>query len=220
MSQRQSKHINQLSICFTCSHRSDAILMAKIYLFNKPYLALSQFTPIEEKACLKDYIDIPDIYPAGRLDYDSEGLLLLTGDGVIQSRIAHPKFKLPKTYLAQVEGDITKEAIYQLQSGVRLNDGPTAPAKARIIEEPALWERTPPIRKRANQNTSWLELIITEGRNRQVRRMTAHVGFPTLRLVRIAIGPWSLNNLLPGTYRCEDIHLPKTANHQIESRRK
>lgn len=194
--------------------------MAKIYLFNKPYLVLSQFTPIEEKACLKDYIDIPGIYPAGRLDYDSEGLLLLTGDGAIQSRIAHPKFKLPKTYLVQVEGDITKDAIHQLQTGVRLNDGTTAPAKARIIEEPALWERNPPIRKRANQNTSWLELIITEGRNRQVRRMTAHIGFPTLRLVRIAIGPWSLDKLQPGTYRCEDIHLPKKPIHHNESSKK
>lgn len=183
-------------------------------------MVLSQFTSLEDKLCLKDFIDIPDIYPAGRLDYDSEGLLLLTGDGAIQARIAHPKFKLPKTYWAQVEGSISEDAIKQLQTGIQLNDGPTAPAKARIINPPELWERNPPIRERANQSTSWIELIITEGRNRQVRRMTAHVGYPTLRLIRTAIGPWSLDKLQPGNYRSADIHLPKTSSHPNEKRRK
>lgn len=195
--------------------------MAKIYLFNKPYLVLSQFTPIENKSCLKDYIEIPGIYPAGRLDYDSEGLLLLTGDGSVQARVADPKFKLPKTYWAQVEGNISQEALKQLESGVVLKDGPTAPAKARLLSPPAtLWDRSPPIRERANQSTSWIELTITEGRNRQIRRMTAHVGYPTLRLIRIAIGPWSLDNIRPGNYRSADIHLPTPPQSHKKKRTK
>lgn len=194
--------------------------MAKVYLFNKPYLVLSQFTSIDGKPCLKDFIDIPDIYPAGRLDYDSEGLLLLTGEGTLQARIAHPKFKLPKTYWVQVEGNITDTAIKQMQTGLLLKDGQTAPAKARIINTPALWDRNPPIRQRDNQTTSWIELVITEGKNRQVRRMTAHVGFPTLRLIRIAIGPWTLDKLAPGNYRSAEVHLPNSSIQPIKRSRK
>lgn len=171
----------------------------QILLFNKPYQVLCQFTAKEGKTTLADYIDVPEVYPAGRLDYDSEGLLILTNNGRLQHRIAHPKSKLPKTYMAQVEPEITPEAIAQLGKGVEIKTGRTKPAEARMIDEPGwLWERHPPIRQRANIPTSWLELTITEGKNRQVRRMTAAVGFPTLRLIRTQIGPWELRGLRPG----------------------
>jgi 23S rRNA pseudouridine2457 synthase len=175
--------------------------MSRLILFNKPYLVLCQFRDNDGRPVLADHIPLPGIYPAGRLDHDSEGLLLLTDDGLLQSRIADPRWKLPKTYWAQVEGNVDEAALEQLRSGVLLNDGPTLPAEAEKMEPPSLWEREPPIRYRASIPTSWIRLTIREGRNRQVRRMTAAAGFPTLRLVRAAIGPWTLENLLPGEWR-------------------
>lgn len=182
--------------------------MPTLYLLNKPFQVLSQFTDSEGRKTLADFIKTPGIYPAGRLDYDSEGLIILTGDGVMQARIADPKFKLSKTYWVQVEGNIPDSAIKQLQKGVLLKDGMTRPAKAKKISAPDIWPRTPPIRARANIETSWIELTIAEGRNRQVRRMTAEVGFPTLRLIRYQIGQWSLQGLAPGEHKTLDIHLP------------
>ncbi len=184
--------------------------MPTLYLLNKPFQVLSQFTDSEDRSTLANYIKTPKIYPAGRLDYDSEGLIILTGDGPMQARIADPKHKLAKTYWVQVEGNISNEAIKQLQQGILLKDGMTKPAKAQKMEEPDIWPRTPPIRKRSNTETSWVELSITEGRNRQVRRMTANVGFPTLRLIRYSIGQWTLDGLSPGEHKTIDIHLPKT----------
>lgn len=175
--------------------------MADIILFNKPFNVLSQFTHDVPEQALAHYLDAPGFYAAGRLDKDSEGLLLLTSSGKLQHQIAHPRFKLAKTYWAQVEGDISDQAIADLQRGVMLKDGKTRPAKARKIPEPDIWARNPPIRERKHIPTTWLELIISEGRNRQVRRMTAAVGYPTLRLVRAAIGPWQLDELQPGQYR-------------------
>jgi len=173
-----------------------------LVLFNKPYDVLSQFTDAELRPTLKHYISQPGIYPAGRLDRDSEGLLLLTDDGRLQQHIADPRHKLPKTYWVQVEGTIDEPALAALRRGVQLNDGPTLPAQARAISPPAnLWPRQPPIRVRKHIADSWLELTIREGRNRQVRRMTAAVGFPTLRLVRWRIGDWELGDLQPGAWR-------------------
>jgi 23S rRNA pseudouridine2457 synthase len=175
-----------------------------ILLLNKPYGVLCQFTG-EGRATLADYIDVKDVYPAGRLDTDSEGLLVLTDDGRLQNRISHPHHKLPKTYLAQVEGEPTQDALDKLAKGVRLNDGPTLPAQARAIAAPEwLWERDPPIRFRKRVADSWIELTLKEGRNRQVRRMTAAVGHPTLRLIRWAVGDWNLEGIKPGEYRRVD----------------
>ena len=175
--------------------------MSRLLLFNKPYNVLSQFTDADNRRTLADFIDSKCVYAAGRLDKDSEGLLLLTNDGQLQDKIAHPKNKMAKRYWAQVEGDIDKQALSRLSHGVELNDGVTLPAKAKKISQPEnLWVRTPPIRYRKSVPTSWLELVITEGRNRQVRRMTAAVGFPTLRLIRHQIGPWQLGDLQPGQY--------------------
>lgn len=176
-------------------------VMSRLILLNKPFQVLCQFRDKDGRPTLADFISQPGVYPAGRLDHDSEGLLLLTDDGSLQARVADPRWKLPKTYWAQVEGEITEEALQQLRQGVMLNDGPTLPASAEKLEAPELWERQPPIRYRANIPSSWVALTLREGRNRQVRRMTAAVGFPTLRLVRQAIGPWSVEGLAPGAWR-------------------
>jgi 23S rRNA pseudouridine2457 synthase len=173
-----------------------------ILLFNKPFDVLCQFTDEQGRKTLADYIKQKNVYAAGRLDRDSEGLLLLTDDGKLQHKITEPKNKMPKTYWSQVEGEITGDAIRQLQKGVTLKDGLTKPAKAKIIAQPEnLWPRDPPIRERKNIPTSWIELTITEGRNRQVRRMTAATGFPTLRLIRYSIGEWSIDNIDNGDYK-------------------
>lgn len=173
--------------------------MSRVVLFNKPFRVLSQFRESGDKQTLSDYFNDPALRVAGRLDYDSEGLLLLSDDGKLVQRISNPRFKLEKTYWAQVEGEPTPAALDQLRKGVALKDGKTRPAKARLIEEPAgLWRRNPPIRFRAAIPTRWLELTISEGRNRQVRRMTAAVNFPTLRLIRARVGDWSLGELQPG----------------------
>lgn len=173
----------------------------RLLLLNKPFDMLTQFADAEGRATLKDCVKVPGVYPAGRLDRDSEGLLLLTNDGRLQARIADPKHKLPKTYWVQVEGEASEEQLARLRVGVELSDGPTLPAEAYRIATPVLWERQPPVRFRKSVPTCWLELTIREGRNRQVRRMTAAVGLPTLRLVRVRIGPWSLEGLAPGEWR-------------------
>lgn len=189
-----------------------ALAMASLILFNKPFQVMSQFTDStpdgQARATLANWIKTPDVYPAGRLDYDSEGLLLLTDDGQVQNRIASPRQKMPKTYWVQVEGQITNEALAHLRTGVVLKDGKTKPALAEDMPEPVIWPRQPPIRHRPSVPTSWLELTIMEGKNRQVRRMTAAVGFPTLRLIRYRIGDWSLDNLAPGEFRTLTIHPP------------
>jgi 23S rRNA pseudouridine2457 synthase len=179
--------------------------MTRLILFNKPYGVLPQFTDRgtagSARSTLSDYIDIPGVYPAGRLDLDSEGLMLLTDDGKLQARIADPKFKMAKTYLVQVEGDMGEGALARLRQGVVLKDGLTRPAEVERIDDPALWPRNPPIRVRQSIPDSWIKLTIREGRNRQVRRMTAAVGHPTLRLVRWAIGGWTVEWLAPGEWR-------------------
>jgi len=174
----------------------------RLMVFNKPYGVLSQFTPEGRWRGLKDFISVPQVYVAGRLDADSEGLLLLTNDGQLQARISDPRHKMEKTYWVQVEGVPDEAALEALRQGVQLNDGPTRPARARHMPEPSqLWDRDPPVRVRQSIPTSWLELVIAEGRNRQVRRMTAAVGHPTLRLIRAAIGPHALEGLAPGALR-------------------
>ena len=175
--------------------------MSRLILFNKPFGVLSQFTDADGRETLADYINVPGVYPAGRLDRDSEGLLLLTDDGKLQQRISDPKFKKWKTYQVQVEKQPDEDALQQLRDGVTLKDGPTLPAQVKAIDEPELWPRTPPVRFRKNIPTAWLELKIREGRNRQVRRMTAAVDYPTLRLVRVAIGEWNLNGIKPGEWK-------------------
>lgn len=175
--------------------------MHHLVLFNKPYGVLCQFRPVAGTPTLADFIDLPGVHPAGRLDKDSEGLLLLTDDGALQQRIANPRHKLWKTYWVQVEGTPADSALAALRQGVPLNDGPTLPARVREISPPQLWPRDPPIRHRAQIPTAWLEIAIREGRNRQVRRMTAAVGLPTLRLVRVAVGHWRLRGLQPGQWR-------------------
>ncbi|WP_394652550.1 pseudouridine synthase [uncultured Sphingomonas sp.] len=177
--------------------------MARLLLFNKPFGVLSQFTDRGSptvRSTLSDFIDVPGVYPAGRLDRDSEGLLLLCDDGRLQARIADPRFKMPKTYLVQVEGDPEESDLEPLRRGVRLNDGMTLPADVVRIDPPDLWLRDPPIRQRKSIPDSWLKITIREGRNRQVRRMTAAVGLPTLRLVRWSIGDWSVGGIPPGAF--------------------
>lgn len=186
--------------------------MTEIILLNKPFEVLSQFTDKEGRKTLANFIPktYSAFYAAGRLDYDSEGLLLLTNDGKLQQRISDPKFKLPKTYWVQVEGSINENALNTLRKGVELKDGKTKPAKAEVIVNgPKVWQRSPPIRERKNKPTSWLALSISEGKNRQVRRMTAAVGFPTLRLIRYSIGHWTIDNLPSGHFKTEKVHLPK-----------
>ncbi len=173
----------------------------EIILFNKPFHCLSQFTDNEGRETLANYITAKGFYPAGRLDYDSEGLLILTNNGQLQAQIANPNFNKPKTYITQVEGNIDKTAIKALQDGVMLKDGMTRPAIVKKISPPKLWQRNPPVRYRKSIPESWVKITITEGRNRQVRRMLAHVGFPCLRLVRLSVGDWHLQDLQPGHFR-------------------
>lgn len=194
--------------------------MAKLILFNKPYNVLSQFTDDQGRSTLADYFSAPGCRVAGRLDFDSEGLLLLTDNGQLQQQIAHPRNKQWKTYLVQVEGEPDDDTVAQLAAGIELKDGPTLPARAIRVHAPQLWDRVPPVRARKTVTDSWLQLSIREGRNRQVRRMTAAVGFPTLRLVRVAIGDWSLDALLPGQHRELAVHMPDTHAKPTKPRRR
>jgi 23S rRNA pseudouridine2457 synthase len=184
--------------------------MARLILFNKPFNVLSQFTDDQGRSTLADYLSAPNCKVAGRLDFDSEGLLLLTDDGRLQHQIAHPGNKQWKTYLVQVEGEPDDNVVSRLAKGISLKDGPTLPARTKRVPAPQLWDRVPPIRARKTVADTWLEMSICEGRNRQVRRMTAALGFPTLRLVRVAIGNWSLDGLLPGQHRELAVHMPPT----------
>jgi 23S rRNA pseudouridine2457 synthase len=184
--------------------------MSRIILFNKPFGVLSQFTDKgtagSPRPTLSAFIDEKGFYPAGRLDRDSEGLMVLTGDGVLQARIANPKYRKPKTYLVQVEGTPSEDQLSALRNGVVLKDGPTRPAQVQVVEPPpGLWDRDPPVRYRKTVPDTWLRLTIREGRNRQVRRMTAHVGLPTLRLIRESVGDWHLNDLRPGAWRWANV---------------
>ncbi len=182
----------------------------KLILFNKPFQVLCQFSGGRPgRSTLADFIKVPGVYPAGRLDYDSEGLLLLTDSGALQHAITDPRRKIEKTYLAQVEGAPGRDALERLRRGVRLQDGMTLPAKARLVKAPDVWPRVPPIRYRKNIPTAWIELKIVEGRNGQVRRMTAAVGHPTLRLIRIRVGRWELGALDPGTWKEVEIPVPE-----------
>jgi 23S rRNA pseudouridine2457 synthase len=191
--------------------------MSKLILFNKPFNVLSQFTDTEGRATLVDYIPYKDVYAVGRLDYDSEGLLLLTDSGALKHQIAHPDSETGKTYWVQVEGSISDEAIERLEKGVLLKDGMTRPALARVITAPDIWDRQPPIRVRQQIPTSWLELTITEGRNRQVRRMTAHTGYPTLRLIRVATASWRIGELKPGEFLVLEVNAPSADSPALRS---
>lgn len=173
----------------------------KVIIFNKPFDTLSQFTDDQHRQTLADFIDVKDVYPAGRLDRDSEGLLILTNDGVLQARLTQPSSKSPKTYWVQVEGVPSEEDLNKLCIGVELKDGMTLPADVTIIEQPDVWDRVPPVRFRASIPTTWLSITIIEGRNRQVRRMTAHIGFPTLRLIRYKMGDWSIEDVEHGKWK-------------------
>jgi len=186
-----------------------------LILLNKPYGVISQFSEHEKHIPLSNFITEKNFYPAGRLDHDSEGLLILTDEGKIQHCLSHPKHKQPKTYWVQVEGEITNEALVALEKGVELKDGKTLPAKTKKIEEPNLWPRDPPVRYRAEIPTSWCELTITEGKNRQIRRMTAAVGFPTLRLIRYSIGEFTIDGLSPGEWR--KIPTPQQLTQQADA---
>lgn len=188
-----------------------------IVLFNKPFNVLSQFTDKGMETSIREtlsaYVDIPYVYPAGRLDRDSEGLLVLTDDGMLQSEITNPRHKTKKIYLAQIEGSVNDRDLTPLRQGIKLKDGQCMPAEVRVIEAPdALWPRHPPIRYRASLTNSWIEIIIQEGRNRQVRRMTAAIGFPTLRLIRSQVGPWALDGLEPGQFRLIDTPVKSLPN--------
>jgi 23S rRNA pseudouridine2457 synthase len=193
--------------------------MATLVLFNKPYGVVCQFSPHEGRETLRDYLPQRTVYPAGRLDADSEGLVVLTADGGLQNSISDPAQKLPKTYCAQVEGIVTPAALATLRQGVTYGGYTTRPAEAREIAEPTwLWERVPPIRYRREIPTAWIELRLVEGRNRQVRRMTAAVGLPTLRLVRQAVGPWDLSGLAPGEWREVEVVPPTATARQRKQR--
>lgn len=181
-----------------CSITTADTVLAKLILLNKPFNTLSQFTDSDGRSTLADYIDQANVYPAGRLDYDSEGLMLLTDNGALQAQLSHPRYAKNKVYWAQVEGEASDQQCQQLRDGIQLNDGPACAVDCQLLPEPTLWPRTPPIRERRNIPTSWIALTLNEGRNRQVRRMTAAVGLPTLRLVRVAVGEWALADLQPG----------------------
>lgn len=191
--------------------------MPNLILFNKPFQVLSQFSAHEGKTTLAKYIKTKGFHPAGRLDYDSEGLMLLTNEGALQHQISHPSHKLPKTYWVQVEGKVTKEALEQLRNGVKLNDGMTAPAKVRQMASVKIWPRNPPIRPREGQEINWIQLTIIEGRNRQVRRMVAAVGLPCLRLIRMQVGEWTIKGLKPGDSREDTVALPSESVQQATS---
>lgn len=191
-------------------------VVPRLILLNKPFDVLSQFCDEQGRATLKDFLSVPGVYPAGRLDRDSEGLLLLTNDGRLQAYIADPRHKLTKTYWVQVEGEVAEQQLQRLRSGVELKDGLTLPAEARLMDEPVVWPRNPPVRFRKTVPTAWLELVIREGRNRQVRRMTAAVGLPTLRLIRGRIGPWSLGDLQPGQWHELPVSVDRSGRYRSD----